>query len=207
MYTGIIKQNAIIENVEKKDGLHTFYIDCPEGFLSGVENGASIAVNGVCLTVTSFSDVRFTADAMQETLRVTTLGGLVKGQSVHVERSARVGDEIGGHALSGHIDTTARVVNIKRSETNCVLSFELDSVWTPYIFNKGYIAIDGASLTLSDVNKEQARFNVWLIPETLRRTHFSELAVGDLVNIEIDRNTQVLVDTIRNTLIEMREIS
>jgi len=133
-------------------------------------------------------------DAMQETLRSTTLGTLTPGDRINFERAARIGDEIGGHLLSGHVHTTAEVVAIDRPENNCTLTFEVPEQWTKYIFPKGYIAINGASLTIGEVTGN--RFNIHLIPETLRATTFTDIALADQVNIEIDSQTQTIVDTL-----------
>src|SRR5690606_2619528 len=107
---------------------------------------------------------------------------------------ARIGDEIGGHLLSGHIHTTATIVDILRPENNVTLWFELPETWARYIFPKGYIAINGASLTIGEV--EGNRFNVHLIPETLRATTFGKATKGQKVNIEVDSQTQTIVDTL-----------
>lgn len=200
MYSGIIQHIGEIENLNKKDGLNSFSIKTPSGFLDDVTIGASISVNGVCFTVTKFEEDTFTVDAMEETLRVTTLGELNVGDKVHLERSLKANAEIGGHILSGHIDGTAKITEIKESENNYVLSFALPKELKRYVFNKGYIGINGCSLTVSNYNREEGTFQVWLIPETLRQTTFSSLKEGSLVNIEIERATQVMVDTIYYTV-------
>lgn len=200
MYTGIIKHIGTVNKIERKTGLATFSFSCPDGFLQDIELGASISINGVCLTVTNFTKNSFTADAMQETLRCTTLDSLVEGQKIHLERSAFAGAEVGGHILSGHVDGTAEVVSIYKPENNYSITFKVNEKLNKYIFEKGYIAIDGASLTVSNRDLEKRLFSVWLIPETLRQTTFSKLKEGSFVNIEIDRNTQVIVDTIHQAV-------
>lgn len=163
---------------------------------SGRNHRCSVAINGTCLTVTRQEGHRLYFDAMQETLRLTTLGDLKPGDETNFERAARIGDEIGGHLLSGHIHTTATIVDILRPENNVTLWFELPETWAKYIFPpKGYIAINGASLTIGEV--EGNRFNVHLIPETLRATTFGKATKGgQKVNIEIDSQTQTIVDTL-----------
>ena len=131
---------------------------------------------------------------MHETLKLTTLGSLEPGHTVNFERAARIGDEIGGHLLSGHIHATASVVAILRPEDDVTLWFEVPNQWAGYIFPKGYIAINGASLTIGEVAGN--RFNVHLIPETLRATTFGAIKEGMSVNIEIDSQTQTIVDTL-----------
>ncbi len=194
MFTGIVQGIATVDAVTEKPGLNTLTIRFPAERVEQVSIGASVAINGICLTVTRQEADCLSFDAMQETLSRTTLGGLSEGDRVNFERAARIGDEIGGHLLSGHIHTTARVVAIDTPENNRTLTFEVPGDWARYLFGKGYIAVNGASLTIGDVKNN--RFNVHLIPETLRATTFGDLAVGDEVNIEIDSQTQTIVDTL-----------
>ncbi|MCK0163883.1 riboflavin synthase subunit alpha [Marinobacter sp. S6332] len=194
MFTGIVQGIAVVEEVTAATGLSTFAIRLPDNSAEGVSIGASVAINGTCLTVTRQTGNTLFFDAMQETLRLTTLGDLEPGHAVNFERAARIGDEIGGHLLSGHIHTTAKVIEIFRPENNVTIWFEVPDAWARYIFPKGYIAINGASLTIGEV--EGSRFNVHLIPETLRATTFGKIAEGMKVNIEIDSQTQTIVDTL-----------
>ncbi|RBP30065.1 riboflavin synthase alpha chain [Marinobacter pelagius] len=194
MFTGIVQGIATIEEVTARPGLSTLAVRLPEDKVAGVTIGASVAINGTCLTVTRQEGATLYFDAMQETLRLTTLGNLEAGDAVNFERAARIGDEIGGHLLSGHVHTTARIVEIERPENNVTIWFEVPQEWTRYIFPKGYIAINGASLTIGEVRDN--RFNVHLIPETLRATTFGTAEIGDRVNIEIDSQTQTIVDTL-----------
>ena len=138
--------------------------------------------------------------AMQETLERTTLHQLTKGDQVNVERSATYGAEIGGHPLSGHIDGRATVTSVETPENNFKITFNVEKPLVPYLFEKGYVGIHGASLTIASLEEDTGRFTVWLIPETLRRTNLGTLSVGDEVNLEIDRQTQVIVDTISRCL-------
>ncbi|MDY6814668.1 MAG: riboflavin synthase subunit alpha [Pseudomonadota bacterium] len=194
MFTGIVQGIATIEEITSRPGLSTLAVRLPEDKVEGVSIGASVAINGTCLTVTRQDGATLYFDAMQETLRLTTLGELKAGDAVNFERAARIGDEIGGHLLSGHVHTTARVVEIERPENNVTIWFEVPGEWARYIFPKGYIAINGASLTIGEVRDN--RFNVHLIPETLRATTFGKAETGDRVNIEIDSQTQTIVDTL-----------
>jgi riboflavin synthase len=141
---------------------------------------------------------------MQQSLALTTLGLLAVGSPVNVERAARDGAEIGGHPLSGHVDFQARLASVRQPENNHVLRIEVPAPWMRYVFAKGYIAVNGASLTVSDAHRDGAAgwFEVWLIPETLRMTTFAGKRPGDALNIEIERTTQVIVDTVRATLDE-----
>ena len=194
MFTGIVQGIAVVEEVIAATGLSTFAISLPDNNAEGVSIGASVAINGTCLTVTRQAGNTLFFDAMHETLKLTTLGSLEPGHTVNFERAARIGDEIGGHLLSGHIHATASVVEILRPENNVTLWFEVPNQWAGYIFPKGYIAINGASLTIGEVAGN--RFNVHLIPETLRATTFGAIKEGMSVNIEIDSQTQTIVDTL-----------
>ena len=203
MFTGIVQGVARIAAINDKPGLRTFTIAFPDGFCAGLEIGASVAVDGVCLTVTTLHpDNRAEFDVMQQTLSITTLGQYRHDGRINVERAARDGAEIGGHPLSGHVDFTANIAQIRQLENNYVLRFSVSPEWLRYIFAKGYIAINGASLTVAEVNRQEGWFEVWLIPETLRMTVFGEKKQGDIVNIEIERATQVVVDTVRSMLQE-----
>jgi riboflavin synthase len=165
-----------------------------------------VAVDGVCLTVTSLDGESAAAfDVMQQSLALTTLGSLREGHAINVERAAKDGAEIGGHPLSGHIDVMASLTDVRRPENNHVLRLSLPAPWMRYVFAKGYIAVNGASLTVADAHRERdgsGWFEVWLIPETLRMTTFAIKPVGSLLNIEIERQTQVFVDTVREAVNE-----
>jgi riboflavin synthase len=206
MFTGIVQGTATVESLVTKPGLRTFTLAFPSGFTEGLAVGASVAVDGVCLTVTN-KPVDETAqfDVMHQSLSITTLSSLRKGSRVNVERAAREGVEIGGHPLSGHIDFIASVSDIRRPENNHVLRIEVQAPWMRYIFAKGYIAINGCSLTVAEAQRDRdgaGWFEVWLIPETLRATTFGEQSVGSPLNIEIERQTQVFVDTVRDAINE-----
>ncbi|HET9978332.1 MAG TPA: riboflavin synthase subunit alpha [Burkholderiaceae bacterium] len=206
MFTGIVQGTARVQGLTDRAGLRTLTLELPPGLSADLAIGASVACDGVCLTVTERVGERSARfDVMQQTLALTTLGSLVEGGRVNVERAAREGAEVGGHLLSGHVDCRARVVQVRTPENNRVLRFEVPSPWMRYVFAKGYIAVDGASLTVADAGRGPdggGWFEVWLIPETLRATTFAQKAVGDAVNIEIERSTQVIVDTVRDTIAE-----
>lgn len=202
MFTGIIQGTAEIIAIDEKTNFRTHTVRLPSGSTKGLEPGASVAHNGCCLTVTKINGDLISFDLMQETLRLTNLGEVKVGDRVNVERAARFGDEIGGHAMSGHIITTANVVKLNESENNYQIRFEIDPQYTKYIFTKGYIGIDGISLTIGDVEDNQ--FEVNLIPETLQRTTIGSYQIGDRINIEIDPQTQAIVDTVERTLTQQR---
>ena len=194
MFTGIVQGTAEVVEIIEKTNFRTHVVRLPTALLPGLETGASIAHNGCCLTITNIDGDRVAFDLMQETLKVTNLGELSVGDRVNVERAARFGDEIGGHAMSGHILCTAEVSRVIESENNRQVWFRIPQQWRKYVFTKGYIGIDGISLTIGDVEGDE--FNVNLIPETLQRTNIGTRRVGDRINIEIDPQTQAIVDTI-----------
>jgi riboflavin synthase len=214
MFTGIVAGTATVERLADRAGLRTFTLrfDVP-GFGAGLEVGASVAVDGVCLTVTALHRAVAGADGdgevfaadfdvMQQSLALTTLGTLIEGGAVNVERAARDGAEIGGHPLSGHVDGLGTIVEVRRPENNHVLRIALPKSLVRYVFAKGYVAVNGCSLTAAEVHRGEGWFEVWLIPETLRMTTFAAKREGDRVNIEIERQTQVFVDTVREAIDE-----
>ena len=203
MFTGIVQATALLATIEDRPGLRTFTIEFPDGFCRDLAIGASVAVDGVCLTVTEIvSPTQARFDVMQQSLAITTLGGYVQGQRVNVERAAKEGAEIGGHPLSGHVDFTGTLIERREFDNNLVWRVAVPEAFRRYIFAKGYIAIHGASLTVSEVNRTEGWFEVWLIPETRRATVFEDKQVGDALNIEIERSTQVVVDTVREAVHE-----
>lgn len=200
MFTGIVQGTAEVVAIEAKENFRTHVVRLPEALLPGLQPGASVAHNGCCLTVTAIDGEEVSFDLMQETLKVTNLGELKVGDRVNVERAARFGDEIGGHAMSGHILCTAEVTRVVESENNHQVWFRIPLQWMKYVFTKGYIGIDGISLTIGEIEGDE--FNVNLIPETLQRTNIRSRRVGDRINIEIDPQTQAIVDTVERVMAE-----
>ena len=203
MFTGIVQATATIAAIHDRSGLRTFTLEFPPDFCQDLAIGASVAVDGVCLTVTELlSPTRAAFDVMLQSLNVTTLGSYAQEAHVNVERAAKDGAEIGGHPLSGHIDFAATLASVRVLDNNLVWRVAVPEPFRRYIFAKGYIAIHGASLTVSEVNRTEGWFEVWLIPETRRATVFEGKQAGDRLNIEIERSTQVLVDTVREAVHE-----
>lgn len=206
MFTGIVQGIATVAALVERPGLRSFRLQFPPGFGVDLAIGASVSVDGVCLTVTALHGADAADfDVMQQSLALTTLAGLREGSRVNVERAARDGAEIGGHPLSGHVDAMGTLAAIRRPENNHVLRIALPAPWMRYVFVKGYIAVNGASLTVAEAERRSGGagwFEVWLIPETLRMTSFGDKREGDSLNIEIERSTQVFVDTVRDTLDE-----
>jgi riboflavin synthase len=169
MFTGIVQGTAKLVSIDDKPNFRTHVVELPDHMLEGLETGASVANNGCCLTVTDINGSHISFDLMKETLRITNLGELAVGDAVNVERAAKFSDEIGGHLMSGHIMTTAEIVKILTSENNRQIWFKVqDPALMKYILYKGFIGIDGISLTVGEVTP--TRFCVHLIPETLQRT-------------------------------------
>ena len=203
MFTGIIQGVAKIAAINDRDSLRTFTLEFPAGFCQDLAIGASVSVDGVCLTVTELlSPQSADFDVMLQSLNTTTLAEYGTGTTVNVERAAKDGAEIGGHPLSGHIDFATGIASVDATDTNCRMRIEIPASHRKYVFAKGYIAVNGASLTVSEVNRDEGWFEVWLIPETRRATVFEQKQVGDRLNVEIERSTQVVVDTVREAVQE-----
>lgn len=201
MFTGIVRGRYPVTMVTGRAGLVTIEVALDEDIRGLLDSGASVAVDGVCLTVTELTSGGARFDIMQETLRVTTLDGVAVGRIVNIEPSLSVQRDISGHIVSGHVDTTARIAAIEHpDERNCTVVFALEADWCRYLFQKGYVAINGCSLTVGKVDKKRGEFCVYLIPETMRRTTFGLVKVGDRVNIEVERQTQIIVDTITDCM-------
>ena len=202
MFTGIVQGKAIVQTANTQNGIMRLVVKLPEQNTHNLLVGASVAINGCCLTVVNtenFPLVPF--DVIDETLLITNLGALKAGDAVNFERSAKVGDEIGGHTVSGHVSGLATIKQIDKDQDNVRILFEIDKKFTPYIFNKGFVALDGCSLTVCDVQDNQ--FSVSFIPETLQATIFGDHYVGKQINFEIDPSTQATVDTIKRLLPDM----
>ncbi len=203
MFTGIVQGIAEVASLTDRPGLRSFELAFPPGFDEGLEIGASVACDGVCLTVTALpAPGRASFDVMQQSLGLTTLGALPVGGRLNVERAAKDGAEIGGHPISGHVDCLGQVLQVRQPENNHVLRIAVPESHRRYVFAKGYLAVNGASLTVAEADRQQGWFEVWLIPETLRMTTFADKRAGDLLNLEIERGTQVVVDTVRDALDE-----
>ena len=183
MFTGIVEERGTVLAVTDLGDAARLRIDGPL-VTSDVKPGDSIAVSGVCLTVVDVVDGAFSADVMQETLRRSSLGALVPGAEVNLERAARVDSRLGGHIVQGHVDGTAVVRAIEPAEHWTVVSFDLPPMLSRYVVEKGSICVDGVSLTVVHVDDDS--FAVSLIPTTLEHTTLGSRNVGESVNIEVD---------------------
>ncbi len=190
MFTGIVQELGIVTGKEETGAGARLKVQAVESFLTNLEIGASVSVNGVCLTAIEFTKDTISFDVIPETLRVTNLELISVNSQVNLERSLKFGDEVGGHILSGHISCRAPSRLIK-ADDEIELLIECPKEWIDYVFHKGYVAINGASLTVA--NKEEDHFSVFLIPETLNATNLSKIIDGDLLNIEVDQTAYAAV--------------
>lgn len=183
MFTGIIEEMGQIVEMKRHGNAMTLAISCRDT-LTGMKIGDSIAVNGICLTVTAFDDYAFTADVMVETMNRTNLSQARVGDRVNLERSLLANDRVGGHFVTGHIDGTAQVAARREIENAVLYEFGASPELTVYMVPKGSVAVNGISLTLVDVADD--RFSVAIIPHTMRVTNMGGLDIGGTVNVECD---------------------
>lgn len=183
MFTGLVEEVGYINSIYRRGHMLNFTIDASAS-LDDMNIGDSIAVNGACLTVTEIGDSSFSVQAVEETLRRTTLENLKKGTRVNLERALRLGDRLGGHLVQGHIDGTGRIVARKGNADNVIISIAPKHDLERYIVEKGSIAIDGISLTVTYA--KTGEFGVSIIPHTLKATTLGKARIGDHVNIETD---------------------
>ena len=200
MYTGIVQGLEKIIEIQKGDGFITIVVSNQQHFFADVFIGASVAINGVCLTVTTIdaalNQIHF--DISDVTLALTTLKNLKVGDAVNIERSAKVGAENGGHNLYGHIEGTAIVKALEQRGETFHIDLQIPEGNIKYFFLKGFIGLNGCSLTINRVDRQASEISIDLIPETLRLTTWKDAKVGDEVNYEIDQMTRTLVDTLEN---------
>jgi len=179
MFTGIIEEaGSVVSVTAGKLVIATGQI------LEGIQLGGSIAVNGICLTVTDFTDKSFSVDVMPETLKRTNLGLLHSGDRVNLERPLGLGGEIGGHLVQGHIDDTGRAASITQEGEAVLMRFEASPEVMRYIVPKGFIAVDGTSLTV--VDKDAVSFSVSIVGYTRQHTTLADTKISDTVNLEVD---------------------
>jgi riboflavin synthase len=183
LFTGIIEEVGSIRKVVRQGMAMELTIACCK-VLEGVQLGDSIAVNGVCLTVTRFGDDYFTADLMPETMKRTNLGSLSVGSPVNLERALAAGQRLGGHFVQGHVDGVGTITDRTPNENAVLFRVSVPPELTRFMVEKGSVAVNGISLTLVDVGKDF--FTVSVIPHTLNHTQLHAAKVGDLVNVECD---------------------
>jgi riboflavin synthase len=203
MYSGITRGTRKIVDKRSLEGHVDLVVDLEKDLSANLELGASVACDGVCLTVAGIDGTRALFQVVPETLERTTLGELETGSLVSVERSYRIGDEMGGHELAGHVIGTGRISASRRDGGRHDLTISVPRDWMRYIFPKGFIAVDGSSLTVGKTDPTGS-FELHLIPETLRLTKFASKGVGARVNIELDSRTVAIVDTVERVLEQRR---
>ncbi len=197
MFSGIVEEIGFIFAVKTNEDGSRFSIKAKEVF-KDIAMGESIAINGTCLTVIGWDEkaTTFEVEASHQTLGCTNLGALVSGDQVNLEKALKVSDRLGGHIVSGHVDTTAKLESINEDGFSRFLVFSLDKKWAPYFIEKGSVTVNGVSLTVVDfpaANTDQFAFSVCLIPHTLTVTTMGALKVGDICNIETDIMAKYLV--------------
>jgi riboflavin synthase len=200
MFSGIIQGTAEITSATQRDDVITIEVEMGENLIDGLEIGASVAVDGVCLTAVEIAESKAKFDIIEETIRCTTLDMARKNTQVNIERSLKFGDEIGGHNVSGHVTSVATITKVKQGVNGRTLQLTSEEKEISYLMPKGFVAIDGISLTVGEVNRSTATFDVHLIPETIAVTTIGEKQVGDQVNLELDSATVAAVEAAKQML-------
>ena len=198
MFSGIVQEAGKVIGFVKEKDIYNLSIECSSEFISDLKKGASISVDGVCLTVKDENPEILRFDLVEETIKRTNFKNIKTGDNVNLERSLKLGDEIGGHPVSGHIHGTSKVISIDKRDQSWDVKFSVESFMHDYMLHKGYVAINGCSLTVGEVSNES--FMIHLIPETLSITNLFQLEQDSVVNIELDQNTIIIADTIKKYL-------
>lgn len=185
MFTGLIEEQGVVRRI-KISPTGTELVIGARKVLEGLKIGDSIAVSGPCLTVTAINKDTFTAWVMPETLSRTNLQKLTAGRKVNLERAAALGDRLGGHMVSGHIDAVVTLSNCRSEGEALICSFDIPPELLRYIVSKGSVALEGVSLTVVEVADNDSRFSVGLIPHTAAQTTLGAKKIGDTVNLEVD---------------------
>ena len=185
MFTGLISSLGVVEAITK--GNEYARLSIKDAKICGqISIGDSVSVNGTCLSVTAFDNQIFTLDVMVQTLKLTAIGSLGKGDLVNLELATKVGQALGGHIVQGHVDCIGKVVEIKEAEKWLALTVTIPAEKMRYVVPQGSIAIDGVSLTVGEIDDKKNTITVWLIPQTLELTNLGKKSPADLVNIEVD---------------------
>ena len=198
MFSGIVQEAGKVIGFVKEKDIYNLSIECSSEFISDLKKGASISVDGVCLTVKDENPEILRFDLVEETIKRTNFQNIKTGDNVNLERSLKMGDEIGGHPVSGHIHGTSKVISIDKRDQSWDVKFSIESFMHDYMLHKGYVAINGCSLTVGEVSNES--FMIHLIPETLSITNLFQLQQNSIVNVELDQNTIVIADTVKKYL-------
>lgn len=195
MFTGIIQQLGTIKIIKEQNGILKLTIEAPK-ISRSKKNGDSIAVDGICLTVTSTDSRTFSLEAIPETQKMTIISAYKKGSKVNLENPLKIGEELGGHFVSGHVDFISTLKKIFTAGESKIFTFSLPRKFIKFFALKGSVTVNGVSLTISDVTSDT--FEVSLIPETLKNTNLSSLEIKDQVNIEVDLISRYLDSLLKN---------
>jgi len=193
MFSGIIQEIGIVKKISTKNNVQKIQIKCTKGFLENLDIGNSVSVDGVCLTIVKFAEGMLFFDVIAETISRSIITEYKIGTKVNLENSLKYGESVGGHLCSGHVHTKGVIKEVELNGDSKSMLIELDQKWFKYVLEKGYISVNGCSLTIGKVSGNS--FNLHLIPETLRVTNLNDLIFGGFINIEIDQNTIAIVDT------------
>ena len=202
MFTGIVSGKGHVQKITKSKDYVSLIIKAPKGFSKNLTKGASVSVNGVCLTVKKGKTDILEFDVIEETLQKTNLKDISKSSKVNLERSMTAKTEIGGHLVSGHIHGTGKVLKVINRQATKDLQIKIPIILREYFFYKGYVALNGCSLTIGKVLKTS--FYIHLIPETVSVTTFKDIKKGDLINIEIEQATINTVETVKRVMSERK---
>ena len=197
MFSGIVQALSKKVKFEEKDYGYKLSVTVPVYFTKKIKKGDSVAVNGVCLTVTGFKKDLMEFDVVHESIKLTNISERLSLIPFNLERSLKIGDEVGGHFVSGHVHNVAEIISFE-DKNERILKIKIPSNLKGYIFKKGYVSINGISLTVVKVTKNF--FTISIIPETLSKTNLSFLKKGDLVNVEADQQTISIVETVKKLI-------
>lgn len=201
MFTGIVARVCSVVEIDRQDSVLCLRIRLGS-LCDGLVDGSSVSVNGVCLTATDSLNGESKFQVIPATSSLTNLGDCRLGSRVNIERSLKFGSEIGGHVLSGHICDTVSAIETPKTREGSAIVFEVSDEWRRFLFPKGFIALNGVSLTLAEFNRENGIGRVNLIPETLERTNLGSVRPRDALNLEVDSQTQSIVETTESFLRE-----
>ena len=202
MFSGIVQTVGKIESIKDKNHIKTIRIETHGDYLEDIAIGQSVSVDCVCLSLVKKNNEYCEFEAVEETINRTTLGSYKQGTKVNLEKSLKFGDTVGGHFVSGHIHTRGRIVEVELVGESKNILVEIEEKWIKYLTEKGYISVNGASITIGKVSKNT--FYVHLIPETLKTTNLDELIYDNYVNLEFDQATIAIVDTTERLINQKR---
>ena len=197
MFTGIIENTGIIKDIRRKQNGIKLFIETKDDLVSQLKKGGSIAVNGVCLTVTDFNKTSFFVDVVKDTLDITTLSLLKRGETINLELPLKLGDRLEGHILEGHIDGIGEILSIVRGGLQTNVKIKVPHRLSKYIVENGSVGIDGISLTVKEMKNNILK--ITMIPFTIENTNFKQKKTGLKVNIEVDRTGKYIEKYLKRT--------